>query len=517
MPRAKARPGTERNAETLVAALAKASCYDHDVDKIRLVQTHISWVILTGSFAYKVKKPIKLPFLDFRTLESRRRYCTEEVRLNRRLAPELYLGVVPIGGSHSAPRVGAKPAIEYAVKMRQFDTDAELHHRVERGLVTREALVDFATRLAEFHGGLAALDLGTEIGRLSGNALDNIGELARYLPKTRERDIAALRSWTEQELACLGPVFGWRAAAGAYKECHGDLHLKNLLWRDGAIVAFDALEFDRRLREIDVISEAAFLAMDLIVHRRPDLSHAFLNGYLEASGDYSGVHVLRFHLVYRALVRAKVEALGGTQGARARGLDRYLGTALELCSRPKPLLIITHGLSGSGKTHVTEKLVGTLPALRVRSDLERKRLHGLAAFARTGSGVGQGVYTSSDHERTYTALAGATDTLLRHGFNAIVDAAFLRRSDRWAFRQLAAANGARFAILEATAPTRELRRRVVAREAHGRDASEANLAVLDHQLRNREPLDRAERRATIRVATHRSVGYRNLLRRLANR
>jgi hypothetical protein len=504
-----------RGQRSLAEALTAPECYPHDVDEIRLVETHISSVLLTGRYAYKLKKPLKLPFLDFSTRARRRHFCAEELRLNRRLAPELYLAVVPIGGSPKAPRVGRKPAIEYAVKMRQFDTRAELDEVLARGELTRTALEDFATRLAKFHGALPRVKARHAAAAIRATALDNFATLERHVRGAARRDLRALRAWTERESLRLAAVFERRAASGAHRECHGDLHLKNLLYRDGGIVAFDALEFDRKLREIDVVSEVAFLTMDLCTAQRADLAFAFLNRYFEASGDYEGIEVLRFYLVYRALVRAKVGAIQSAQRRRAQRNDAYLRTALAFSAPARPLLLVTHGLSGSGKTHVTNELVARLPALRVRSDLERKRLHGLAALARTGSAVGKGLYGAGASGRTYAALAATADRLLRHGFNAVVDAAFLRRAERLAFRQVAAGNGARFAILHCAAPESELERRIARRTAEGRDASEATFAVLRQQLRDREPLDGAERRATVRVATQRRIRYPNLLARLA--
>lgn len=514
MPRTPASNAADA-LRSLVEALKSPKCYPHDVGEIRLVETHISWVLLTGRYAYKLKKPLKLPFLDFSTRARRRHFCAEELRLNRRLAPELYLGVVPIGGSPAAPRVGRKPAIEYAVKMRQFDTRAELDEVLARGELPHTALEEFATVLARFHGALPPVKVGHAAAAIRASALDNFATLEHYERGTARRDLHVLRAWTERESGSLAAVFGRRAAEGRHRECHGDLHLKNLLYSDGAVVAFDALEFDRKLREIDVVSEVAFLAMDLCAARRADLAFRFLNRYFEASGDYDGIAVLRFYLVYRALVRAKVDAIKSAQTRRSRRNDTYLRTARKLAAPARPLLLVTHGLSGSGKTHVTNELVARLPALRVRSDLERKRLHGLAALARTGSAVGQGLYGAVASRRTYAALAAAADRLLRHGFNAVVDAAFLRRAERLAFRQVAAANGARFAILHCAAPEAELERRIARRAAEGRDASEATFAVLDQQLRDREPLDRAELRATVRVATQRRIRYGNLLSRLA--
>jgi aminoglycoside phosphotransferase family enzyme/predicted kinase len=461
-------------------------------------------VFLTGERAYKVKKPLKLPFVDFSTLELRKRFCDEELRLNRRLAAELYLGVVPIGGSRSAPRIGTTPAFEYAIEMRQFPDDARLDRKLEPGSLPTEALLEFAETLARFHGQQPALTLPRDAASATVHAaVTNVDELEPYLPDQRDR-IGALRDWTKREGAAVLPALERRAAQGAYRECHGDLHLENLLVTGGHVVAFDALEFDPKLREIDVASETSFLAMDLIAHGRSDLAYAFLTRYLETGGDYAGVAVLRFYLVNRALVRAKVRALKAAQQHAERGRDApapYLELAAELIAPRSPLLLITHGLSGSGKTQLTTKLVERLPALRVRSDLERKRLLGLAADAHTASPVGGGAYDARSTERTYERLADVARTALAHGFDTIVDAAFLKYAERVAFRRLAAETGSRFAILDCFAPEAELRRRIAARAAQNTDASEARADVLDRQLETEEPLTRDELPATVRADT----------------
>jgi aminoglycoside phosphotransferase family enzyme/predicted kinase len=482
---------------------------------VQLVETHVSWVFLTGRYAYKLKKPVKLPFVDFSSLALRRHYCREELRINRRLAPDLYLAVVPIGGPQTAPRIGRRPAFEYAVKMREFPSTARLDRKLAAQQVPRSAVAEFGARLARFHEGLKPIR-GIAAHEIAPAALRNVAELGQYLQgRDAGRQLETLRAWTQRRGASLAGVFAQRAEQGAHRECHGDLHLQNLLWRDGAIMAFDALEFDRKLRDIDVISEAAFLAMDLRAHGRTDLAYEFLNRYFEIAGGYEGVDVLPFYLVQRALVRAKVAAIKRAQGADdERDHELYLATALELAAPQRPLLIVTHGLSGSGKTTITDELVSRLPALRARSDLERKRLHGLAASARTGSALGGGLYATDATHRTYTALAAIADRLLRNGQTALIDATFLRRRERIDFRQIAAANAARFVILDCAAPAAELRRRLVARDRAGRDASEANVAVLEQQLRTHEPLDGAERRATVTVDTSRPVDYARLAARL---
>jgi uncharacterized protein len=510
------RRGLPRGAPRrgLPGALLDPRCYGRGVANVRLVETHISWVFLTGRYAYKVKKPVKLPFVDFSTLALRRGYCREELRVNRRLAPDLYLKVVPIGGPRSAPRVGHTPAFEYAVMMREFPADARLDLLLAANRLPRASMLDFGERLARFHVGLKPLR-GIAAAAIGEAALRNVDELRDCVSRSLRPEIDKLRAWLEMSSARLATVFARRIADGAHRECHGDLHLQNLLWRDGAVMAFDALEFDRALRDVDMISEAAFLAMDLRAHGRADLAYEFLNRYLEITGDYGGVDVLPFYLVHRALVRAKVAAIKRAQGGADRHDEqRYLATALEVTARRRPLLVITHGLSGSGKTSVTDELVSRLPAVRARSDLERKRLHGLAASARTGSGVSEGLYAAGASRQTYGVLADVADRLLRNGEIALIDATFLRRRERLELKQVAAANAARFVILDCAAPPSELRRRVAARGRARRDASEADVAVLEHQLRTHEPLDGMERRAAVTVDTSRPIDYAGLAARL---
>lgn len=511
----RARPATQGPARArLPQALCDPACYGRGVSEVRLVETHVSWVFLTGSHAFKVKKPVKLPFVDFSTLKLREHYCREELRINRRLAPELYLSVVPIGGTPSAPRVGRKPAFEYAVKMVEFPSDARLDRKLAANAVPHETFAEFGRYLAGFHGSLSPVR-NVSAAEVGNAAQRNVAELVEYMGGEHREELERLRQWTDTQCARLEPTFVQRAAAGMHRECHGDLHLENLLLQGDKIMAFDALEFDRKLRDIDVISEAAFTAMDLIAHGHSEFAHEFLNRYFEESGDYAGVEVLRFYLVYRALVRAKVAAIKRAQSATdERDSLGYIETALALASPPRPTLVITHGLSGSGKTVLTEQLVGRLPALRARSDLERKRLHGLAAAARTGSGVGSGLYNPSASRRTYGALATIADRLLRNGHSAVIDAAFLKRAERLEFRQVAAFNRAHFAILECTAPPDELCRRVTERAKRGRDASEADVAVLEHQLKTHDPLDTAERRSAVSVDTSKPIDYQKVAARL---
>lgn len=506
-------------APPLLEALLDPRLYGDDVTEVRIVETHISWVLLTGAHAYKIKKPVELAFLDFSSLAQRRHFCEEELRLNKRLAPQIYLDVVPIGGSPQTPELGAEPAIEYAVKMRQFPDDARLDRQLRD--LDEAVLLEFAEHLARFHAQLPALpnavppsEEAAQVIRATDANLADLSKLVHDAALAAAlKDIAA---WTQQQSAALEPSVARRLGGNAHKECHGDLHLENLLIDEGEIVAFDALEFDPKLREIDVISEASFLAMDLLAHDRPDLAYGFLTRYLETGGDYGGLAVLRFYLVYRAMIRAKVRAIKAAQAKKSdpNELIPYFRTAQSLIRPRQPLLVITHGLSASGKTHITNELIGGLPALRVRSDLERKRLEGLAANASSGSEVGAGLYADGSSERTYARLLDVADLALSNGFDVIADATFLARDERRAFAYLAAQRRARFAILDCAAPVDVLRERIAKRAVGGGQPSEATHEVLDYQLAHQDPIDDKERAATLTIDTQGPPDFAALIRKL---
>lgn len=478
-----------RATARLVEALRDPTRHPRATEAIRVLETHVSFIVLTGSYAYKLKKPLRLDFLDFSSLESRRLACEDELRLNRRTAPELYLRVVPITGSPDAPQIdGTGPPIEYAVEMRQFDPEALLAKRVETGEVDGALLDDLARAVAGFHAGLGACAAIRSPGT---TVRTNLGEILRMdLCLALRARCESISVSLDALLARLEPVFVERERAGFVRECHGDLHLANVALVDGRPVLFDCLEFDRALRTIDVIDEVAFVYMDLLANGRVDLAHRFVNTYLEETGDYAGVACLRLFSVHRALVRAKVALIrarqsgldGSTEARIAREIERHVAVAEAQASPPKPRLVITCGLAGSGKTTVSGQLVERLPALRVRSDVERKRMAGLAAEAHSGSPIGEGLYDREGSLRTYARLEALAQTMLRSGESVIVDAAFLRRSEREPFRALARQGGFDFRTVVCEAPIEVLRERIEARRARGRDASEADLAVLDHQL-----------------------------------
>jgi aminoglycoside phosphotransferase family enzyme/predicted kinase len=514
----------------LVAALRRPSSYPHAVKRVRVIETHISWVLLAGGWAYKIKKPVALGFLDFSTLARRRRACREEVRLNRRLAPALYDAVVPIRGTPDAPRLtGMGPVLEYAVRMREFPQSALADRMAARSAIGPKMIDALARIVAEFHRAAPAVRKSTRFGTPAAvltSALQNFEQIRPGLSGAEpKRVLNHLLRWTRSEHEARRRAFAARRRDGFVRECHGDLHLGNIAVIEGRPTPFDCIEFNPALRWIDVMSEVAFLTMDLADRGRADLASRFLNAYLEITGDYSGLEVLRFYQVYRALVRAKVDLLRARQPQvpprekprLARLVRGYLALAGSYTKPGRPALMITHGVSGSGKTTATQSLIELAGAVRIRSDVERKRLHGLAPLARSESAAGGGIYTPEANTATYAHLERLARRLLRWGFTVVVDAAFLKRSERDAFRALARELRAPFAILDFTAPDKVLAARVAVRAAGARDASEAGLPVLARQLATREPLAPEEMPVTCTFDTTRKVSvqaWRRVLARL---
>ncbi|MDX1698677.1 MAG: AAA family ATPase, partial [Thiohalobacterales bacterium] len=423
----------------LIDALLHAEVYPHPVRDLQLVETHISWVILTGDYAYKIKKPVDLGFLDFTTLEKRRFFCQEELRLNRRLAPDIYLDVVPITGTADDPVPdGTGEPIEYAVRMRQFSPDDQLDRLLARGALEPAQLDAVAGLVAGFHRHAAVAGADTDFGE-AGSVCRAVRENFRHIRECLQQDapatqLDALEAWVQAACERLAPVFARRKAEGFIRECHGDMHLRNLAWVEGRPLVFDCIEFNPQLRWIDVQSEIAFLVMDLQDRGQARLGWRVLNRWLQESGDYAGLTVLPFYLLYRATVRAKVEAIRATQPGigdteRAAALaefDAYLQLAGSYTVDTQPVLIITRGPSASGKSTVTQPLLETLGAVRIRSDVERKRLFGVAPATDMHAGVDAGIYSAEAGRQTYARLAELAREVLAAGYRVIVDAVFQR-------------------------------------------------------------------------------------------
>lgn len=507
----------EADSSPLIAALCDSACYPHPVDRIAVLETHISWVILTGRYAYKIKKPLNLGFLDFSTLEARRHYCGEELRLNRRFAPSIYEAVVTIIGSVHKPCIGGHGTIiEYAVRMREFAQGALASQLLTDGVITGAHIDALAARVAALHADSDVVARDNAFGSpeaVIAPALDNFMHPGRLQTGVaNQARISELRAWTEQECSAQRAQFIAREAAGCVRECHGDLHLGNIAMLDGRLTPFDCIEFNPALRWIDVMSEVAFLVMDLTDRGRADFATRFLNAYLEASGDYAGLSVLRFYLVYRAMVRAKVHALRAAQHATAdaeharliAASSGYIGLAQQLAHDKCPAIILMHGMSGSGKSGIAQGLAEHSGAIHLRSDIERKRLSGLAPLSRSASTLDSGIYTADLTRATYNRLLEITCTAARAGYTAIVDATFLKGWQRDLFRRQAHARCIPFVIVDVTAPEAVLRKRIATRLAARSDASEADQAVLTRQLTLSEALTREESSAVLHIDTTRS-------------
>jgi aminoglycoside phosphotransferase family enzyme/predicted kinase len=515
---------------TLVQALRNPAAWRPELgdERVQSIETHISSVILAGDFAYKVKKPLDLGFLDFSTLERRRFCCEEELRLNARLAPSVYLDVLAVTGTAKKPVMGGEgEPIEYAVKMRRFDPEALLSKRLDR--LTPELIDAIADRAAAFHGKIPSVDASEPYGTpeavlfpMQQNfdqiraLVDDPGELAR---------LAELETWTRTQYQRLERLLAERRAGGFIRECHGDMHLGNMALEQGEVIIFDGIEFNPSLRWIDTVSEVAFLVMDLDEKGRPELGRRFLDRYLARTGDYAGLRLLRFYQVYRAMVRAKVAAIrlgqpGLSEVEKAETLSGYAGYAdlAQRYTRPDvPALVITHGVSGSGKSRAAAALVEGLGAVRVRSDVERKRLAGLAAEQASGSELAGGIYTPELTLRTYDRLRQLCALILEAGLVAVADAAFLKRDQRLPFGGLAAEHRVPFVILTPEGEPELFRRRVKDRAAVGADPSEATLEVLEAQLRTMEPLAGEELEARFSVPAQGALPVDALVERLSER
>ena len=506
---------------TIVDALHEPRAYPHECTNIRLVETHISWVFLTGEFAYKLKKPVDFGFLDFSTLTKRRYFCEEECRCNSIFAPEIYCGVVPIsldadGHYHVG---GGSNVVEYAVKMRQFDDNNQLDHLLERGQLDGQMLRQFAKDIAGIYRDLPKIVDDPNASR-EDRILHPLCENFRSLlgvqaAQDHAATLAQLRRWSIEMYEQLRDVFSERVREGWIRERHGDLHLSNLVLTANGIRAFDCIEFSNELRQIDAVADIAFLFMDCAVRGRDDLAYTFVDGYLDATGDYSGARLLRFYAIYRSLVRAKVAALQLAQSfddGVAKRLDRHIAWAHKTVNSPPGQIILMCGPSGSGKSWLAERLVPYLPGIRIRSDIVRRQLAGLDRTQASGSDLDSGIYKPAIGKAVYARLLELTADLIRVGENVLVDAAFLSSANRATFQSFAREQGCECFVVLCAAPSDVLRRRITERLASGDDPSEATLAVLDRQLESFDQPGTDEQ--TIRVCTDHEIDVQQIVAQL---
>ncbi len=489
----------------LIAALQNPAVYNHPVGKINIVETHISWVILTGNYVYKIKKPVDFGFLDFSTLEQRKHYCQQELRLNQRLAPDIYLEVIALTGLPDKPAInGPGKAFEYALKMHQFNPDMQLDKLLQRNELTCSHIDQLAETISDFHESIEHAAENSPFGTTEAvwyPVLENFDQIRpRLVDEAEVARLEHLQQWSQQRFEQLKTAIAARKRDGFVRNCHGDMHLANITLIDNKVTVFDCIEFNDNFRWIDVISEIAFTTMDLIDRQRPDLAARLLDRYLQRTGDYTGLALLRFYQVYRALVRAKVAIIrysqpGLSEDEKEESLKQYREyshLAETFTQTAIPTLYIAHGVSGSGKTTLTQPVLERYGMIRLRSDVERKRLYGLSAEAKSDSDTDAGIYTTSASEQTYQHLLTLSRNILQAGYSAIVDATFLKREQRQLFHDLAQELKVPFIILHFHADELLLRTWISERISVGKDASEATLEVLAHQLKTEEPLEQDE-------------------------
>ncbi len=486
-----------------IQALLSPDAYPHPADGVELRQTHVSYLLFAGEFVYKLKKPLDLGFLDFTTLEKRRHFCEQEVRLNRRLCRGAYLGVVPVSYVEGDARIDARGSvIDYAVKMRRLPDDGMMPGLLDRNAVTHEMIARLARRIAEFH---ASSERSDEIDRYGGletamvNWRENFQQTEPFIGRTiTQRQFDDIQAFVEEVATGDADLFERRVREGRARDCHGDLRADAVCFEGDHVCIFDCIEFNERFRYSDVAADIAFLAMDLEDRGRRDLSDELMGRYLAATLDSTLPLTLPFYQCYRAYVRGKVDGfhldqpeVSDEQKAAATAAARrsFALAHRYAAERPSRTLLITIGVTGSGKSYLANALAARVGALILSSDVVRKRLLGIDPGEPRAEPIDAGIYAPDVSERTYAALLDEARPWLERGKPVVLDASYLQRAHRQGALRLAQETDARFLALECEAGESLVWERLSERRGEQRVVSDGRWEVYQAQQERREPVD----------------------------
>jgi uncharacterized protein len=495
----------------VVQALLNPQLYPDKTSRVDLMQTQMSFIFLTGKYVYKIKKPVNLGYLDYSTLEKRHYFCKQEVELNRRLSPETYLGVIPITRTKGGYTLGGKgQAVEYAVKMLYLPQESMLNVLLERNRATPEMLDRVAAKIADFHNRAATNPEIQQFGKIAATrnkTEENFAQTAKYLDITlTAAQYQQIQEYTNRFLSQNAPIFDQRADNGRVRDCHGDLHSQHICFNE-ALSIFDCIEFNDRFRYCDVASEIAFLAMDLDHFGRADLARSFINSYIRLSGDQQIPLLLSFFKCYLAFVRGKVGSfkyddpyIGDAERKSTREAARTYFDLSQAYSRSRPLLMVTAGLTGTGKTTTANALARRLGLTVLSSDILRKQLAGVPPTERHFNEPDSGLYSAEMTRRTYEKLFLEAGKLLLMGQHVILDASFIKAQDRRTAVELAQKCGADCFIIESQLDEKQLRERLEQR-VRGTSISDGRWEIYETQKSKFEPVNEVPLSHRFRVDT----------------
>ncbi|MFH0810295.1 MAG: AAA family ATPase [Pseudomonadota bacterium] len=494
---------SEPSLPPLVMDLLHPGAYPHAVEGVRLVQTHISYVLLTGGVVYKIKKPVNFGFLDYTTLEKRRYFCHEELRLNRRLSPEVYLEVVEIrrdaSGRHHV--AGEGEVVEYAVAMRELPQDAALSARLAAGGATRDMIERLARLVAEFHLSAATNEEIASFGsleRVKFSIDENFSQTTGYIGRTMDQDdYAALKDYSGRFMAEKTPLFAERVALGKIRDCHGDLHTQNVYFTNDEIHVLDGIEFNRRFRFLDTTADLAFLLMDLDFRGFPGYANRLLNTYLQFTNDYHLLGLLDFYRTYRAYVWGKIASfeydMPELERSRREEVRQRAGAYFRLARgyigrRPKPPVLATVGVIGSGKSYMARRLAERLGAVVVRSDAVRKILAGASPTDSMRASYGAGIYGAGMTDQVYAEMLRQAGFATQAGWPVVLDATYGRAKQREAVARFAEQGGWSLLFVHCGCQDAVIMERLLERSAK-QGVSDAGPELMERMRADFEPLE----------------------------